>query len=697
MRLDSSHSLLIRLFILAVLVLVPPMALVSFRAMGQFEQGMIPEMDKKAAAIGRDLAAQIERAVAYGIPIDKLVGVDEFFAPVLDSNPELRYLAITGADGQVLYLNGARAEELEPHYRAADLAAGGEGQKASIGGYLDLALAVTARESTVGHVHVGFDQGYIATRLSDILYDIVMVMAVSLIVAFEILLFVVFYNITGPMRLVGWVVDQARRGDFTHIPGVISGDEVGRFVRVLNAAIRHVDELFRGLMAYVDEVRTAHFDKDVVGRVGEIADRVRFLYRFAPNGKPLVQRERQAADIRLPLFLFVFAEEMSRSFMPIYVREVGQQFFDLTPEMIMAIPIAVFMACIAIASPWAGAVTERVGSRKVFLMGLIPAVLGYVMTGFAVGVLDLIVWRAATGFGYALVTVAAQTYISKSVREGSRTQGLGIYVGAVLTASMCGTAIGGLLAERAGFEATFFVSAVLVVLSGVLVQRLLAVAEEPPAEAPPGKRRSMLRLCGNWRFSLLMLFAAMPAKMALTGFLFFLVPVTLSQSDLSLPEIARIIVLYPLVMAVLTVPVARLADKLGWRAGLVALGGLVGGLGLLAPLAYDGTLPIIIAIVALGVSHGLSASPQLALIPDICWTECHAWGQTNVLAFVRTVERVGSTLGPILAAAFIPLWGVTGAVVGLGAVVLAMAVVFAAISGAYGAGPHIETEEEEAA
>ena len=59
MRLDSSRSLLVRLLMLAVLVLVPPMAIASFRALDRFEQGMNPEMDRKAAAIGRDLVVKV--------------------------------------------------------------------------------------------------------------------------------------------------------------------------------------------------------------------------------------------------------------------------------------------------------------------------------------------------------------------------------------------------------------------------------------------------------------------------------------------------------------------------------------------------------------------------------------------------------------------------------------------------------------
>jgi hypothetical protein len=40
------------------------------------------------------------------------------------------------------------------------------------------------------------------------------------------------------------------------------------------------------------------------------------------------------------------------------------------------------------------------------------------------------------------------------------------------------------------------------------------------------------------------------------------------------------------------------------------------------------------------------------------------------------------------------MWGGRGAIIGVGAVVLVMAMVFAMVAGAYGNGPHLETEED---
>lgn len=676
MKLDHSRPLLLRLLALAALVLVTPLALLSFRAMGEFERGMIPELDKKAAAIGRDVAAQVSRAVGYGIPVDRLVGMDEFFAPALQANPEIRYLAVTDTTGRVLFIKGAAAAELEPHYR------GGipEGSKASIGPYLDLSLPVTARGETAGHVHVGFARNYVGTLLGDILADVLVVAVAALIVAFEILLFVVFFNVSGPLKLVRTVVDRAVEGDFTVMPGGRSGDEVGSFVATVQKALRRLDGQYRRLAAYMDEVRQAHFDKGVVAKVGDIAARVDGEYRFSPTGRPEVMYERRATDIRLALFLFIVAEELSRSFLPLFAGALAAG-GALPLELSMALPIAAFMGAIAITSPWGGQLAERIGPRRLFLVGAVPTVLGSLLSGLSTGMFDLTLWRALTGFGYALVTMACQGYIAHALNDSRRARGLGVYVGAVLTAGICGNAMGGVLAERVGYRVSFFVSAVLVVLAALLVSRLMA-ADDTARPATAGIRpQQPAQLLRNRRFTMLMLFAAMPSKMALTGFLFFLVPVTLARSDLDVSDIARVMVLYPLVMVAVSPLAARLADRREWRAGMVALGGLVGGFGMMAPLAFGpGLLPMAVAIMALGVSHGLSASPMLALLPDLCRAECDALGHTNVLAFVRFMERIGSVAGPLLAAALIPLWGLWGATVALGALVLALAAVFAAVS-----------------
>ncbi len=691
MKLDGAIPLFLRLVVLAVLVLVPPIGLIAWSAFDQVEQAIAPELDGKALAVGHGLTEQVERAVGLGIPLDKLVGVEEFFAPTLDANPELRYLAVTDANGKVLFLRGAEREALQPHYRTTDYDLPADQLRAVIGDYVDLALPVEVKGIRLGMVHVGMDANFVHRRVMATLVDMGVVLAVALLLASEILLFVVAVNVSGPLRRARAMMARARRGDFTRLAGVGPLDEVGLFVRGLNAVVLRTDDLYRRLAAYIDEIKSAHFDAGAIERAGMIEGRINFQYRFAVGGEPKAVQERQAVDIRLALFLFTFAEELSRPFLPLYVHALPSPFPWLTPDMAMAVPIAVFMACVALGSPWAGAITGRLGSRPVFLLGLIPAVLGFVAAGFAHTVADMTLWRAFTGFGYAVVTMACQGYMSRAARDQGRAQSLGMFVGAVLTASVCGMALGGVLVERIGFRDVFFVSAALATLSGLLAWRL----REPREPAAPARpiMRDLLALMRNWRFAVLILFAAIPSKLALTGVVYFLVPVYLAKLGYGFGDIGRVLALYAVTVVVLSPLVARLADQTGWRAGLVALGGVIGGLGLLIPALGPGLPPMMLAVFCLGLAQGLSASPQLAAVPDICWIECRNFGQTSVLAQMRLLERIGSTAGPLLGAALVPAMGYAGAIAALGVGVLASALVFAVASFAYGSGPHIQSEE----
>ena len=57
-----------------------------------------------------------------------------------------------------------------------------------------------------------------------------------------------------------------------------------------------------------------------------------------------------------------------------------------------------------------------------------------------------------------------------------------------------------------------------------------------------------------------------------------------------------------------------------------------------------------VAIVVLGIAQAISITPQLALVPVACPEECRTMGQVTVIGFFRLFERIGSALGPILAA-----------------------------------------------
>lgn len=385
------------------------------------------------------------------------------------------------------------------------------------------------------------------------------------------------------------------------------------------------------------------------------------------------------AGIRIALFLFMLAEELSRSFLPLYVRDLYAPIPGLSETLVMGLPIALFMLLVAVFTPFAGAWADRFGSRRTLLLGTLPAVAGFAGTAAAQTLSDLLLWRSACALGYAVMFIGAQGFIARHTRRQDRARGMAQFVAAVVVAGLCGAPMGGILADHAGPRATFAVSAVLALIAAVAAATLL------PAEAPERAQRRAVTLrdyalvLANRRFLALLLFSSVPTKLMLTGYLFYLVPVYLHDLGETPAAIGRIMMCYGLTIVVLGPWVSRAADRTGRHALFAGIGGMIGGAGTLAVLQAPGVPAVLAGVAALGVAHALNNATQLALVPEVARAECARIGGTSVFAIYRLLERGGSVLGPVLAAALADGFGYLPALGALGVLGVAGGVAFCAV------------------
>ena len=561
------RSLTARLLAAILAALIGGALLAAVLALGLFERQLAPEMERKAEAIGRSVAAQLVRALDYGIPLAELRGVEPLLDQALAEHAELRYVAVADAAGAVAFRRGPAAEAVETR------------------------IPLTSRGQPAGEVRLGVDPGFVKEALASIALDVGVVLLVAVLVAFELIMFMLARGAGGAAATSG-----------------------------------------------------------------------------ATSG---------AAAIRLPLFLFVAAEEMSRSFLPLYARELYAPVQGLAPEIAVGLPIAAFMAVVALGQPAAGTWSERLGRRASFLIGACVAALGLLGSSLGETLWHLLAARVATGLGYGLVFVACQGHVVEQAPPERRAQAMSVFVGAIMAAAICGPAIGGVLADRLGFRPTLALSAALAVLSAVFVLRGLGETRKAVRTAAPRLRDAASAL-KNARFLALSLAAAVPAKIILTGFVFYLAPLRLAALGASPAMTGRALMLYGLVMLLLGPLAARLADRWRERASFVVAGGLLSGLAALAPLASDPLLGVVGAIAALGVAQALSISAQLALVPEVAAAECRTAGAGAVFGLFRLIERTGSAAGPFVAGALLMRFGHDGASLGLGLAAVAGALVFAA-------------------
>lgn len=692
----TGRRLIAGLMALVLLILIGSALFVSQRALNAFDELLLPEFDRDAEIIAERLAAELERAARLGIPLDQLPGVEGYLEGYLEEHPALVYLGISDEDGRLVAQVGPAAAALEALPRAAlQMPSGQRRLTTTDSAARRTSVRVGGLTAPYADLHVGMDRQYAERQVADIRWDIVVVLVVTLLITFELLVFVIDRTMTTPLRLIDRAIMRAMQGEWISIDSRRrERDEVGGLWGAMDETGRRIHDRLTGLEARLAQLPS--LPADLAGRVDRLRGRLRWRLATAAD-RPVESR----VNARFTLFLFVFAEELSRSFLPLYAKsihapaaelglmgrllEASGLGFLLSPELVVGLPIVVFMAAIAIATPYGAVLTRRFGSRAVFLAGAVPAAIGYLGTAAAFSVLDMVLWRSFSAVGYALVTIACQGYLADLAGGDNRTRArnMAIFVGAVTTAVICGSAIGAVFADRLGYRVTFVISAGFVALAAWLASRYLQDPEG--AEGRADRLAISLRLkdqlgtFANPRFLALVALAAIPAKVALTGFLFYAAPLYLAAIDVSQPTIGRMIMLYGLLMLVGTQLGARLHARAWLGVVLIAAGGLLTALALQLPRFLAPELGMALAIALFGLAQGLAAAPMLAVLPDLCPAESRRFGATGLAALLRLAERVGSVLGPMLAAALVLRLGYGQAIGVIGMVSAATALGFLAV------------------
>jgi predicted MFS family arabinose efflux permease len=677
------------LLLLVLLILIGSARWVSQRALTAFDELLLPEFDRDAEIIAERLASDLDRAARLGIAVTDLAGVERFLEGYLGEHPALVYLGIGAGDGTLLAVVGPAADDLRALPPGELLPPAGERRLVtSEAESRRTAVLVGGPGQTYAQVHVGMDRSYAERQIADIRWDIVVVLVVSLLVTFELLVFVIDRTMTTPLKLIDRAIARATRGEW--MSGVArrrAGDEVGGLLSAVDDTGRLIHDRLAALDARLAQVQTV--PAELAARVDRLRRRLRWQVATDAD-RPVESR----ANARFTLFLFVFAEELSRSFLPLYAQSIYRPIEELgtfgslleaagltmllSPEVVIGLPIIVFMAVIALATPFGASLVARFGSRTIFLAGAVPAMIGYLGTAAAITVFDMLFWRSLSAVGYAFITIACQGYLAELAQGDTkaRARNMAVFVAAVTTAVICGSAIGAVFADRLGFRATFLISAGFVAVATLLAARYLQDPQLDRRRPAPASTASQFRAFGDRRFLILVLLAAIPAKVALTGFLFYSTPIYLASIDVSQPTIGRMIMLYGLLMLLGTQLGARLHGELLGGLVLIALGGLLTGLALQLPGHMAPEIGMGLAIAIFGFAQGLAAAPMLAVLPDLCPGPSRHYGATGLAALLRLAERIGSVIGPLLAAALVLRLGHPAAIAALGLISATTAAVF---------------------
>ncbi len=599
---------------------------VSWQALMSSSRFLFPELAQKALAEADQAKRKIDAALDLGIPAERLVGVDALFAAMKASDPDVAFLAVT--DGStVLFLEGRARNDLDRALTATARTPGPDGLAASQslrGGFLVTTLPLGAARS----LHLGHDEDSLLKPLLDNLFDVGVIVMVALLLAFEVMLLVISVNVVQPARAAIAMLRGLAAGRVGPTAGARAGGVLGAVQERLDA--------FAARCA--GSVRTA-----------------------ATEGVSLV-------CVRLLAFLFVFAEELGRPFLPVYAGDFAARTPSLDANLATGVVVGLHMSVVALAVPFATVLYSRLGRTRLYALGALIASAGLVGTGMASGYWDLLLWRALSAIGYATTFVACQGFVIETTTSANRASGTAMMVG--------GDHPGRHLRPRLRRRRR----RTLRPGGDLPVRRRSGGAGGPAGGAPDGggrpraeagaprhvTLRDFVAAFANRRLVLQLCLAAVPAKVLLTGFLFYLLPVTLLGFGWREADVGRIVMVYGITMLVGGPLFGRLTDRRQNHAAVVACGGLLSGLPLLAVpfVPVEAVLPAaLLLVLALGAGQSMSITAQTSMVVGMARESDVRRGHAPELTVLRFVERFGGGLGPMIAA---PLAAAVGSVQAIG-------------------------------
>ncbi|CBS86356.1 MFS transporter [Azospirillum lipoferum] len=656
-RRDPISALVLRLTIVTVAVLLLAAGAASWLSLRSFDPLFQPELARKAQTVGDLMGAQIDRGLGVRIPLERMAGLDALLAAEVERHDDIAYIAVTDPAGRIVAAAGGPLAGITA-LSADRLTGPADGRLAR--GFVDVLRPLGDSASPAGGLHVGVDSAFLAKASTDLALDVLSVVIVSVLLIFEVLQLVVNLAMRRVLTL-RLLADRAEEGDFRatlpEIPGPLAATEDRALEGGVRAALDSVNARYAGLAARVAELRgRLGGDDPRVGRAeaGLSALARRFRFRDPDSARP-PPTPLNLVFLRLPVFLFCLSEELSRPFLPAYAKSFAGEVPWLTPDMVVSLPITLFMLIWALSQPGGARFSERWGRSRAFTIGALLGSVSLALTAFAGSLAELMLWRCLTALGYGLVLITAQGIVVDHTTPRNRAAGMAMFIGALLAAGVCGPVSGGIIADQIGFRATFLLGALLALGSGLSVSLLLLRgrgAAQSPAAAGAASRPAMgsaLPLFRDFRFSALMVLSAIPTKIASTAFLFCLVPLLLTADGASKAEIGRVQMMYFVAFILVSPLAASLSDRWQARRGFIALGG-IGTLASCLPIVATQAMwgpPLAIAL--FGLSQALVGAPQLTLVSQIA--RDGGLPETAAIGWYRLIERLGGALGPVTAMA----------------------------------------------
>jgi MFS family permease len=313
----------------------------------------------------------------------------------------------------------------------------------------------------------------------------------------------------------------------------------------------------------------------------------------------------------------------------------------------------------------AGALNDRLGRRRLFLIGLSLGILSTVSYSFVHGFWLLLAGRLLWGIAWALINVGGYTMVLDWSTSANRGRITGFYQVAYMVGLSISPILGGALTDAMGFRAAVRICAMVSAIGLAVAFVALPDSRPPAAELAMATVQTSPRY---WLGALVDVWRQVDRRILLVGYIYLVIffvsngvlmstislylgqrwgtNISLGGVIIGVSSLAGVMLALRSSLGILGGPVAGiLSDRLGNRWPVIRVGVLLGITGFIALATARGVwaVPAAVALVSLGT--GALVAVLAAVVGDL--TAGNRSGIT--MGGMATAGDIGSAMGPLLA------------------------------------------------
>lgn len=343
-------------------------------------------------------------------------------------------------------------------------------------------------------------------------------------------------------------------------------------------------------------------------------------------------------------FFSDFGAGMTIALVPLYIQYLkGFEFLPLATRAALA--VSIFGIMMALLQPFVGKWSDRIGKRKPFILaGFLLFAITSLMYAYVTSFGQMMVLRMVHGMSVGIFIPATMAIIAHHSTRENRGRTMGMYSTLRGAGFGLGPVVGGAIATYYSFETAFYISAILGVISFILVKRFVAeVGSEPHknthSTAEAEQNDSGMR-------SIIMLASAMLVMMMGIMMIVPLLPVYETRLNASEFMLGLTISAFMLSRLVFQIPFGIIGDRIGKKRMIVVA--MLVSIPIVISMAYVTTIYQLIAIrLVQGITTAAIDTPAMALVADLA-------GGHNVaskMSYITMSFAGGMAIGPLMGGA----------------------------------------------